>query len=123
MADHLGFDDEDYKRITDDDRLQYARTVLRDVGGILDADLHPGLLALTLTDGDGEIVLGYTITGYSFSGIEVRMIGYGLTEHDLVKHLSTEYILIDDDFHNDKDDTLSKARFPDELILKHWEKS
>jgi hypothetical protein len=123
MADRLGYEEEDYKRITDDDRLQYARTILRDVGGILDADLHPGLLALTLTDGESEIVLGYAITGYSFSGIDVRMIGYGLTEQDLVKQLSTEYILIDNDFHNDKGDTLSKARFPDDLILKHWEKS
>jgi hypothetical protein len=122
MADRLGYEDEDYKRTTDDDRLQYARTILRDVGGILDADLHPGLLALTLTDGDSEIVLGYAITGYSFSGIDVRMIGYGLTQQDLVGQLSDEYILIDREFYDAQDDTLSKARFPDDLILKHWDK-
>jgi hypothetical protein len=92
MADRLGYEDEDYKRITDDDRLQYARTILRDVGGILDADLHPGLLALTLTDGDSEIVLGYATTGYSFSGIDVRVIGYSLTEQALVSQLSDPHL-------------------------------
>ena len=51
LAEHRDLDDDAFVKITDQDRLVYARELLSNLGDALDADLHPGLLALTVTDG------------------------------------------------------------------------
>lgn len=117
-----GLDDDQFVSITDQQRLAFARRVLQDLGDWLDADLHPGLLALSVTDGKTEIVIGYAITGYSFSGIEVKCIGYGRDHAGLCKNLSDEYLLIDDSFFIGSLVDAAVANVSDELILSSWSK-
>lgn len=115
-----GLDDDQFEAITDQQRLAFARRVLQDLGDWLDADLHPGLLVLSVTDGQTEIVIGYAITGYSFSGIEVKCIGYGRDHAGLCKNLSDEFLLIDDSFFVACLVDAAVANISDELILSSW---
>ena len=75
-----------------------------------------------MTDGKAEIVIGYAITGYSFSGIEVRCIGYGRDHAGLCKNLSDEFLLIDDSFFLESLVDAAVANITDEFILAAWEK-
>ncbi len=115
-----GLDDDQFDSITDQQRLAFARRVLQNLGDWLDADLHPGLLALSVTDGKTEIVIGYAITGYSFSGIEVKCIGYGRDHAGLCKNLSDEFLLIDDSFFVGSLVDAAVASISGELILTSW---
>ena len=123
LADQNELTDEQFEAITDQQRLEFARRVLHNLGDWLDADLHPGLLALAVTDGKTEIVIGYAITGYSFSGIEVKCIGYGRDQDSLCKNLSDEYLLIDDSFFMPLAVDKAVASISDELILSNWSRS
>ena len=121
LADQDELTDEQFEAITDQQRLEFARRVLHNLGDWLDADLHPGLLALSVTDGKTEIVIGYAITGYSFSGIDIDCIGYGRDQDGLCKNLSDEYLLIDDSFFMPLAVDKAVASISDELILSSWE--
>jgi hypothetical protein len=112
--------DEQFEAITDQQRLAFARRVLSDLGDWLDADLHPGLLALSVTDGKTTVVVGYGITGYSFSGIEVECIGYGRDQANLCANLADQYLVIDDSFFLKALVDKAVAEIPDELILSNW---
>jgi hypothetical protein len=114
--------DEEYSQIDNFQRIEFARKLLANIGDHLDADLHPGLLALSVTDGKTEIVIGYAITGYSFSGIEVNCIGYGRDQAALCKNLADEYLLIDDSFFLKSLVDAAVANITDEFILAAWEK-
>lgn len=114
--------DEGYSQIDNSQRIEFARKLLANIGDHLDADLHPGLLALSVTDGKTEIVIGYAITGYSFSGIEVNCIGYGRDQAALCKNLAGEYLLIDDSFFIKSTVDAAVANITDEFILAAWEK-
>ena len=122
LAEHEGLNDQQFEAITDHQRLAFARRVLQNLGDFLDADLHPGLLALSVTDGKTEIVIGYAITGYSFSGIEVECIGYGSDQTTLCKHLSKEYLLIDDSFFVLSMVDVAVAGVPQEQIMTSWQR-
>jgi hypothetical protein len=121
LADRLGFDDNAYENINDADRLKFARTMLSDIGGVLDADIHPSLLVIGLTDGENKIVLGYAISGYSFSGIELSCVGYAEDEAALCKKLSLNYLLIDDSFFVVPDAAVNEIT--DSFILKNWDRN
>ena len=120
LSDHRGLDDEAFEKITDQDRLAYARELLSNLGDALDADLHPGLLALTVSEGATQIVLGYSISGYSFSGVEVTCISYGRDHEDLLNRLRREYLIIDDAFFLPSVVDQEVAKISDELILSSW---
>ena len=122
LANCEDLDDQQYSQIDNSQRIAFAREIFRDIGDHLDADLHPGLLALTVTDGKTEIVIGYGITGYSFSGIEVNCIGYGRDQAALCKNLADEYLLIDDSFFIKSLVDTAVAGITDEFILAAWEK-
>jgi hypothetical protein len=122
LAEHEDLNDEQFEAITDPQRVVFARRVLSDLGDWLDADLHPGLLALSVTDGKTEIVLGYAITGYSFSGIEVSYVGYGSNQIKLCDNLASDYLIIDDSFFiSSLVEDLVNA-ISDHFILTHWDK-
>ena len=121
LAEYEDLNDEQFEAITDQQRLAFARRVLQNLGDWLDADLHPGLLALSVTDGKTEILIGYAITGYSFSGIEVKCIGYGRDQDSLCKNLSSEFLLIDDSFFVESLVETAVSSISDELILSSWE--
>jgi hypothetical protein len=120
LADQDDLSDDEFEAITDQQRLAFARRVLSDLGDWLDADLHPGLLALNVTDGKTEIVVGYGITGYSFSGIDIDCIGYGRDKADLLANLADQYLVIDDSFFVKGLVDKSVADIPDKLILANW---
>jgi hypothetical protein len=122
LANCEDLDDQQYSQIDNSQRIAFAREIFRDIGDRLDADLHPGLLALTVTDGKTEIVIGYGITGYSFSGIEVNCIGYGRDQAALCKNLADEYLLIDDSFFIKSTVNKAVTSITDEFILAAWEK-
>lgn len=121
LADQSELTDEQFEAITDQQRLEFARRVLHNLGDWLDADLHPGLLALSVTDGKTEIVIGYAITGYSFSGIDIDCIGYGRDQDSLCKDLAEQYLLIDDSFFMPLAVDKAVASISDELILSNWD--
>ena len=123
LADQNELTDEQFEAITDQQRLEFARRVLHNLGDWLDADLHPGLLALSVTDGKTEIVIGYAITGYSFSGIDIDCIGYGRDQDSLCKNLAEQYLLIDDSFFMPLAVDKAVASISDELILSNWSRS
>ena len=121
VADRLDLDDHAYENINDTDRLKFARIMLSDIGGVLDADIHPSLLVIGLTDGENKIVLGYAISGYSFSGIELSCVGYAEDEAALCKKFSLNYLLIDDSFFVVPDAAVNEIT--DSFILKNWDRN
>ena len=123
LAEHEDLSDEQFEAVNDNQRLAFARSVLQNIGDWLDADLHPGLLALSVTDGKTEIVLGYAITGYSFSGIEVRYVGYGRDQTALCENLEKEYVVIDDSFFVPTLVDASVNAISNKFILANWDRS
>lgn len=123
LAENEDLNDDQFEAITDQQRLAFARRVLQNIGDWLDADLHPGLLALSVTDGKTEIVLGYAITGHSFSGIEVRYVGYGRDQTALCENLEKEYVVIDDSFFVPTLVEASVNAISNKFILAHWDRS
>jgi hypothetical protein len=123
LADHLGLDDHAYENLNDTDRLKFARILLSDLGDALDADIHPSLLVIGLTDGENKIVLGYAISGYSFSGIELAVIDFAEDEAALCKKLSNKYLLIDDSFFVVPLIEAAVNKITDSFILKNWDRN
>jgi hypothetical protein len=123
LADRLGLDDHAYENINDTDRLKFARILLSDLGDALDADLHPSLIVIGLTDGENRIVLGYAISGYSFSGIELEVIDCAEDEAALCTKLSLNYLLIDDRFFVPSFVDAAVNEITDSFILKNWDRN
>jgi len=123
LADRFGLDDRAYENINDADRLQFARSLLSDIGGVLDADIHPSLIVIGLTDGENKIVLGYAISGYSFSGIELEVIDCAEDEAALCTKLSLNYLLIDDRFFVPSFVDAAVNEITDSFILKNWDRN
>jgi hypothetical protein len=123
LADHFGLDDHAYEIINDTDRLKFARILLSNLGDALDADIHPSLLVIGLTDGETKIVLGYAISGYSFSGIELAVIDCADDEAALCTKLSKKYLLIDDRFFVLSLIDAAVNEITDSFILKNWDKN
>ena len=123
LADILGLDDHSYENINDTDRLKFARSLLSDLGGVLDADIHPSLIVIGLTDGENKIVIGYAISGYSFSGIELAVIDCAEDEAALCKKLSLNYLLIDDRFFVVPLIDAAIYEITDSFILKNWDRN
>ena len=121
LSDTLGLSDDQVEKITDADRVKFGKTLLAKIDQLFDADLHPGLFILGLKSLGSQVLLAYSITGYSFSGIESSVIGYGKTEDDLRKRLQSNYLWVEDFFsvysvHNFSED----PQVTDKLILENW---
>jgi len=123
LADRFGLDDNAYENINDTDRLKFARSLLSDLGDALDADIHPSLIVIGLTDGENKIVLGYAISGYSFSGIELEVIDCAEDEAALCKKLLNKYLLIDDRFFVPSIVDAAVNEITDLFILKNWDRN
>jgi hypothetical protein len=87
MADLLGLDDADLKRVTKAEKAGFARETLRALQSDTDADLCPGLWLVPITDGQSTIYLGFSVRGYSFSGVERQAEGAFLAESDFVAYV------------------------------------
>jgi hypothetical protein len=120
LAEHNCFDDLDLAQITNRDRLTYAREILGDPSHFIDVEQHLGLQALLVTDGVNQIVIGFAISGYGFSGIENKCIGCGRDQLSLIKKLSTDYLLIDSRLMvSSKQESIADS-ISDDFILSNW---
>lgn len=120
LADHLDLSDSECRNISDDQRLEFARDLLRNLGDALDADIHPGLILVEATYGDHKFFLGYAITGYSFSGLECSLISYGEDPESVKKRLESGYLLIDDMFFMPGMVEDAVGKVSDQMILSNW---
>ena len=120
LADHLDLSDSECRNISDDQRLEFARDLLRNIGDALDADIHPGLILVEATCGDSRVSLGYAITGYSFSGLECSLISYGKDPESVKKKLESGYLLIDDMFFMPGLVEKAVAGISNQMILSSW---
>jgi hypothetical protein len=67
------------------------------------------------------LTLSYSISGYSFSGVEINVLECGEDVADLIRRLSSKYLLIDDSYFFAQSKELVAGRVSDEFILEHWE--
>lgn len=112
QAASLGYEDEDedYQRFTGNDKFKRASEILLGVRGAHEFDALAALLALKVTDGDCELVLGYAMFGHNIGGMDIRMIGYELAKDDLIRLLKSEF-LVDGECYDAPNDTILKARW------------
>jgi hypothetical protein len=120
LADHFDLSDAEIEKISDAQRLKFARDLLRNLGDAVDADIHPGLCLVELRCNETQFCLGYAITGYSFSGVDVRLIAYGNDSAEMMKMLKSDHLLIDDTFFIPDLVEEAVSQIPDELILSSW---
>ena len=85
MASQLGISEEACSRVTNAERAKFARDRLLPMQSSTDADLCPGFWSLLVTDGQSHFFLGFSVAGYSFSGVEWRQEGAFLSEADFIK--------------------------------------
>lgn len=87
MASWLGISEEACSRVTNAERAKFARDRLLPMQSSTDADLCPGLWSLRVTDGQSHFFLGFSVVGYSFSGVDWSQEGAFLNEADFVAHV------------------------------------
>jgi hypothetical protein len=90
MASQLGISEEACSRVTKGERAKFARDRLLPMQSSTDADLCPGFWSLRVTDGQSHFLLGFSVAGYSFSGVEWRQEGAFLSEADFIKKVCCE---------------------------------
>jgi hypothetical protein len=90
MASQLGISEEACSRVTNAERAKFARDRLLPMQSSTDADLCPGFWSLRVTDGQSHFFLGFSVAGYSFSGVEWTQQGAFLNEADFVAHVCCE---------------------------------
>lgn len=87
MLDMLGLEEDQLYRITKAEKVSFARERLETLQSETDADQCPGFWLVPVTDDQSIVYLGYSITGYSFSGIEWKDEGVFISEEDFTKHI------------------------------------
>jgi hypothetical protein len=120
MSDAEGLTEAELADISDESRVVFGRKFLSGIDAHLDADLHPGFLVIGLSSQGSSLVIAYTITGYSFSGIEVLPLAIGQNLESLLVSLKTEYLIVDTDLMGFGSDFSQDPQVSDEMILKNW---
>jgi hypothetical protein len=87
LSEMEGLDDEQIDKISNKQRLKFARNILSSIEESLDADICPGYWVLEVHGFNASFFLGYSVTGYSFSGIEWKDYGAFLTQSDFEDHI------------------------------------
>ena len=86
MADMLGLEEDALLTLTQSAKVKFARERITSLQSDADADTCPGYWLLPVTsNSEDRFFLGYSVTGYSFSGIEWRQEGAFLSEADFIK--------------------------------------
>ena len=97
MIDMLGLKEAQLETVTDAERAKFARDRLRALQSDNDADRCPGFWIVPFTDGKSKIFMGFSVKGYSFSGVECSYEGVFLSKADFVKQVCCgSEMLIDD---------------------------
>jgi hypothetical protein len=120
MSDAEGLTEAELADISDESRVVFGKKFLSGIDAHLDADLHPGLLVMGLTSRGSSLVIAYTITGYSFSGIEVLPLAIGQNLESLLVSLKTEYLIVDTDLMGFGADFSQDSQVCDQMILANW---
>jgi hypothetical protein len=91
MADMLGLQEDELLTLTPSAKVKFARERIKSLESDYDADICPGYWLLPVTsNSEDRFFLGYSVTGYSFSGIEWRQEGAFLSEADFIKKVCCE---------------------------------
>ena len=91
MADMLGLEEDELLTLTQSAKVKFARERITSLQSDADADICPGYWLLPVTsNSEDRFFLGYSVTGYSFSGIEWRQEGAFLSEADFIKKVCCE---------------------------------
>jgi len=108
--------------VTDKMRLRYAQEMLKSIPMDLDADIHPVLLIVGIRFGRRTIVSGWGLSGYSFSGIDLRFLSIAKNVRSLMRNLKRDYWIVDDS-HYFKDIFRTKMVYPtNKIILANWDR-
>lgn len=94
LAQFEGLDELESSAITDSQRIQFARNVLSALDEILDADLCPGYWTVEIRNQKDSFYLGYSITGYSFSGIQWAKHGAYLNQAEFEDYIRKSHQMI-----------------------------
>jgi hypothetical protein len=97
MAVWLGISEEAFKRVTNADRAKFARDRLLPMQSSTDADLCPSFWSLLVTDGQSHFYLGFSVAGYSFSGVEWEPHGAFVTESDFAAYICCDLEMLFED--------------------------
>jgi hypothetical protein len=84
MAEMLELEEEQVRRMSEAEKAKFARERLESLVADSDADVCPGYWLMRITDGKDSFCLGYSVVGYSFSGIEWSFEGAFLSEEDYI---------------------------------------
>jgi hypothetical protein len=87
LSEMEGLEDEQIDKISNKQRLKFARNILFSIEESLDADICPGYWVLEVHGFKASFFLGYSVTGYSFSGIEWEDYGAFQTKSDFEDHI------------------------------------
>lgn len=87
MASWLGISEEAFKSATKADRARFARDRLSPMQSSTDADLCPGFWSLRVTNGQNHFYLGFSVVGYSFSGVDWGQHGAFRTDADFAAYI------------------------------------
>lgn len=120
MSGAKGLTEAELAVMSDESRLIFGKKFLSQLDDHLDADLHPGLLVMGLTSQGSSLVIAYTITGYSFSFIEVLPLSIGQSLESLLSTLKTEYLVVDTDLMGLGADFSQDSQVSDQMILANW---
>lgn len=86
MSDMLGLEEDELLTLTQSAKVKFARERIKSLESDYDADICPGYWLLPVTsNGEDRFFLGYSVTGYSFSGIEWRQEGAFLSQADFIR--------------------------------------
>jgi len=119
MLEMLGIGEDELKRATKEKKAKFARETLKSLQSSTDADICPGFWLIPITDGQSVFYLGYSITGYSFSGIEWKDEGAFLTEEDFVSHVCCQREMLFEDHLCVKGKATSVDQLSDSTLLQH----
>jgi hypothetical protein len=91
MTDMLGLEEDELLTLTQSAKVKFARERITSLQSDSDADICPGFWLLPITsNGEEKFFLGYSVTGYSFSGIEWRQEGAFLSQDEFIKKVCCE---------------------------------
>ena len=117
LADYQGID---IQEITNELRVEYARERLASEASDFDADCCPAFRAGTIRSSTGlDAWVFFSVTGYSFSGIEVSFEGVYPSEDSFRKGTRSMGYLLTDEI-GSAEDTIEFVT--DRQILDCWEK-
>jgi len=114
----LGIGEDELKRATKAEKAKFARETLKSLQSSTDADICPGFWLIPITDGQTVFYLGYSITGYSFSGIEWEDEGAFLTKEDFVSHVCCQREMLFEDRLCVKGKPTSVGQLSDSTLLR-----